>query len=75
MQLPAVGLVHVKDFETGEDSWINTDSRRVRSSYEKWFADMNASMQKMLRRYQIDNVSISTDEDYAKGLMTFFKKR
>ncbi len=73
--LPSVGLVHVKDSETGESSWINTDSRRVRQSYEKWFADMNSATEKMLRKYQIDSVPISTDEDYAKGLMAFFKKR
>lgn len=73
--LPAVGLIHAKDSESGAASWINTDSPRVRLAYAKWFSDMNMSMCKLLNRYQIDSVSISTDEDYAKGLMTFFKKR
>ena len=73
--LPAVGLIHAKDSESGAASWINTDSPRVRLAYAKWFSDMNTSMCKLLNRYQIDSVSISTDEDYAKGLMTFFKKR
>ena len=73
--LPAVGLIHAKDSESGAASWINTDSPRVRLAYAQWFSDMNTSMCKLLNRYQIDSVSISTDEDYAKGLMTFFKKR
>ncbi len=73
--IPAVGLVHVKDSETGEDAWINTDSASVRRSYAKWFADMNAAAEKLLRRYQIDTVSISTEDDYVKGLMSFFNKR
>ncbi len=73
--IPAVGLVHVKDAETGKDMWVNSDSRKVRTAYSKWFSDMNAATEKMLRRYQIDTVSIATDEDYAKGLMAFFQKR
>ena len=73
--IPAVGLIHVKDAETGADGWINSDSRNVREAYGGWFTRMNAATEKMLRRYQIDTVSISTDEDYAKGLMTFFHRR
>ena len=73
--IPAVGLVHVKDAETGRDMWVNSDSRKVRAAYSRWFADMNASTEKMLRRFQIDTVSIATDDDYAKGLMAFFQKR
>jgi len=74
-ELPAVGLVNVKDAETGKDAWVNTDSRTVRDAYAKWFATMNASTEKLLRRYKIDSVQIATNEDYAKGLMTFFHKR
>ncbi|MBQ0096560.1 MAG: DUF58 domain-containing protein [Bacteroidales bacterium] len=73
--IPAVGLVHVKDAESGRDMWVNSDSRKVRAAYSKWFSDMNAATEKMLRRYQIDTVSIATDDDYAKGLMAFFQKR
>lgn len=73
--IPAVGLIHVKDAETGRDMWVNSDSRKVRTAYSKWFSDMNAATEKMLRRYQIDTVSIATDDDYAKGLMAFFQKR
>ncbi len=73
--IPAVGLVHVKDAETGRDMWVNSDSRKVRTAYSKWFSDMNTATEKMFRRYQIDTVSIATDDDYAKGLMAFFQKR
>lgn len=74
-ELPAVGLVHVKDAETGRDAWINSDSRKVRAAYQGWFRTMNESTEKLLRRYHVDAVSIATNEDYAKGLMAFFKKR
>jgi len=73
--IPAVGLLHVKDAETGADAWINSDSRSVRNSYAKWWNTSTQAMDALLRRYHVDSVSISTTDDYAKGLMTFFKKR
>jgi len=73
--IPAVGLVHVKDAETGAGDWINTDSTSVRAAYSRWFENMNATTEKLLRRYKVDSVSISTNDDYAKGLITFFSKR
>lgn len=73
--IPAMGLVHVKDSETGADAWINTDSARTRAAYSQWFATLDSATDKLLKKYQVDSVDISTDEDYAKGLMAFFKKR
>ena len=73
--IPAVGLVNVKDSETGESAWINTDSRSVRRKYEAWFRNADESATRLFNRYRIDSVSISTDEDYVKGLMALFNKR
>ena len=71
--LVPVGLVHIKDSETGKGSWINTDSPKVRAAYEKWFADLGAKEKKLLNRYKVDSVDIRTDGDYVKGLMGLFK--
>lgn len=73
--IPAMGLVHVKDSETGKDAWINTDSAAVRRSYSDWFHRLNAATDKLLVRHKVDNVAIATSDDYVKGLMTFFNKR
>lgn len=35
--IPDVGLLHVKDSETGRSAWINTSSGKVRSEYSRWF--------------------------------------
>ena len=74
-ELPAVGLVHARDGETGRSVWVNTDSARVRDSYAKWFSDVSAKEVKLLNRYQIDNVNIATDQDYVKGLMALFNRK
>ncbi len=74
-ELPNVGMVHVKDSETGRGAWVNTSSRRMRRAYSDWFATLADSSSKLFLKYNVDNVSISTNDDYVMNLMTFFKKR
>ena len=73
--LPAVGLVHIKDSESGRGAWIDTDSRKVRAAYERWFSTLSARETSLLNKYQIDHVDIATDADYVKGLMALFGQR
>ena len=73
--IPAVGLVHVKDSETGRSAWVNTDSRKVREAYSQWFSNADALQRKLLNKYQVDSVDIATDQDYVKGLMALFSRR
>ena len=73
--LPDAGLIHVKDSETMDTAWINTSSKKMRAAYAKWFADLTAAASRRFLKYKVDNVSISTDSDYVKGLMAFFQTR
>ena len=73
--LPAVGLVHIKDSESGRGAWIDTDSRKVRAAYERWFSTLSAQETSLLNKYQVDHVDIATDADYVKGLMALFGQR
>lgn len=73
--VPDVGLVNVKDSETGESAWVNTSSRKMREAYAQATRNADDNALKLLRRYQIDSVDISTGSDYVRGLMAFFDKR
>lgn len=73
--IPDVGLVNVKDSETGESAWINTSSRKVRAAFAAAASAADEKALKLMRRYQVDSVDISTGSDYVKGLMAFFDKR
>ena len=73
--IPDVGLVHVKDSETGRAAWVNTSSRGTRAAYEKWFRTASESAVKLFNRYQVDSVDTSTGEDYVKNLISLFHKR
>lgn len=73
--LPSVGLVHVRDEESGEDAWINTSSAKVRRAYSRWQESSTMARRRLFNRYKVDSVSIATDEDYVKGLMALFHHR
>ena len=73
--IPDVGLVHVKDSETGKGAWINTSSRSTRAAYEHWFRTASESAAKLFNRYQVDSVDTATDQDYVKNLIALFHRR
>ena len=73
--IPDVGLVHVKDSETGKGAWINTSSRSTRAAYEEWFRTASDAAVKLFNRYQVDSVDTATDQDYVKNLISLFHKR
>ena len=71
--IPDVGLVNIKDSETGRDAWVNTSDRKMRFAYEQWFRTLEQTSSRLFMKYNVDKVSIALDEDYVKGLMTLFK--
>jgi uncharacterized protein (DUF58 family) len=73
--LAPVGLINVKDSETGRSAWVNTSSAATRRAYSQWFSDLARSEEQLFNRYKVDHVDISTDSDYVKGLMALFAKR
>ncbi len=74
-EIPDLGLVRVRDAESGADAWIDTSSRAVRDSYRQWGQKVLASAQRLFNRYKVDTVSISTEDDYVKSLIGFFKNK
>ena len=73
--IPNIGLVHVKDSETGASAWVNTASRKTRESYSEWFASLSEAETRLFNKYKIDSVDIATSDDYVKRLMMFFKRK
>ena len=73
--IPDVGLVHIKDAETGKAAWVNTSDRKMRRAYADWFKNVEQTSSRLFMKYNVDKVSIAVDDDYVKGLMTLFKSR
>lgn len=73
--IPDVGLVHIKDSETGQAAWVNTSDRKMRKAYEDWFRTLEQTSDRLFMKYKVDKVSIALNDDYVRGLMTLFKNR
>jgi uncharacterized protein (DUF58 family) len=74
-EMPNVGLLKVKDAETGERLWIDTASERVRTQYARDWQDRQDRLEALFTRCGVREVSIRTDEDYVKALMRLFNAR
>ncbi|MBR4817427.1 MAG: DUF58 domain-containing protein [Bacteroidales bacterium] len=74
-EIPDVGLVHVKDSESGEEAWVDTGSRKVRDAYSRWFRTVAENENRLFNKYRTDNIDIATGEDYVSRLMLFFSRK
>ena len=74
-ELPAIGLVKLKDAETGQFKWVDTSDRLVRESYSRWWTTRDQQVQTIFAKSGVDSVKVRTDEDYVRSLITLFKKR
>ena len=74
-QLPDVGILELKDAETGEKVWVDTASRAVRDAYARNWEQTSALIDSSLKRCRVDNVKIATGEDYVTSLMKLFTRR
>lgn len=73
--LPDIGLVNIKDSETGRTAWVDTSVRKVREAYAEWFRNVETASDRIFLKYNVDKVDISVNDDYVRGLMTLFKNR
>lgn len=74
-ELPPIGLVQVKDAESGQQLWVDTSNKKVRETYAQWWKNRQSALNDLFSRSGVDNVMIKTDEDYVKPLMNLFKQR
>ena len=73
--IPDVGLVNIKDSETGRTAWVNTADKKLRRAYAEWFESAAQTSGRLFNKYNVDRVAIATDEDYVRGLMALFNRR
>lgn len=74
-ELPAIGLMKVKDAETAEEQWIDTSSAHVRAAYKDWWNKRQTEMNDAFKKCRVDSVSVRTEDDYVKALIALFEKR
>ena len=74
-QLPPVGMMYLRDAETGEQMWVDTSDNKLREAYEKYAFVREKELAAIFKRSGVDVANIRSDEDYVRALITLFKKR
>jgi uncharacterized protein (DUF58 family) len=74
-ELPPIGMMKVKDAETGHEQWIDTSSKAVRRVHHEWWVNKQNELRETFTKSNVDNVSVRADQDYVKALMNLFAKR
>lgn len=74
-RLPDVGLLKVKDAETGHEMYIDTSSKQLRLAHAKYWNAREAALKQIFAKSKVDWTSIATNEDYVKSLMILFAQR
>ena len=74
-ELPDVGIIKMRDSESGQEMYVDTSSKKIRLAHRDWWTKQQLRLREMFAMSGIDNVSIRTDEDYVKALMGLFRRR
>ena len=74
-ELPDVGLMKVRDAETGHEQWIDTSSTKLRNAHHAWWKERQVRLAETFTKSNVDSVSVRTDQDYVKSLLNLFAKR
>ncbi|MFO7368900.1 MAG: DUF58 domain-containing protein [Bacteroidales bacterium] len=74
-ELPGVGLLKVRDAETGKIAWIDTNNVAFRNAYQQLYRKKQEETSELLKKNGVDFVPVASDEDYVKPLMRLFNKR
>ncbi len=72
---PNLGIINIHDSETGENTWIDTTSKKNRNKFQKNSIEKLNSFSRKCKNIGFDLIQISTDDDYIKFLMQFFRTR
>ncbi|MBR2429682.1 MAG: DUF58 domain-containing protein [Alistipes sp.] len=74
-QLPNVGIVELRDSESGRTEWVDTSSRRVRDFWAESYRMRYERVTSLLRHNRVDVADVATDDDYVVNLIKMFKQR
>lgn len=72
---PPMGLVDLEDPETGEILTADFSNKIFREQARKSFEELKQRRDQILKRAQIDRISVNTEEDEIQSLAKFFQRR
>jgi uncharacterized protein (DUF58 family) len=74
-ELPDLGLITLRDPETGEWHYVDSSDPGVRSHLQERAAQFDAALRRSLQRLGVDLIRLQTGEGYVAPLLSFFRRR
>ena len=73
--LPDIGLMKVRDAETGHEMIIDTSSAKLRQAHARYWIEREDLLNRTFAKSKVDWTSVATNENFTKALLLLFKKR
>lgn len=73
--LPKVGLMKLKDAETGEEMWVNTSDKDLRDQFEQYWRVEKEKRDRLFLTSRVDTIDVRVDQPYINPLVDFFRLR
>ena len=73
--LPDVGIIEMRDAESGEKMWLDSSSTAVREYFAQQWESREQAVNNLLKHNRIDTADVTTDADYVAELIKLFKQR
>ncbi len=74
-ELPKIGLIKMKDAESGQERWIDTSDSNIQQSFKQFWKLHDERMKKSFLSTKVDRINIETHKPYLRPLVDFFKMR
>lgn len=74
-EIPPVGLIKLKDLESGEIKWVDTSSKAFQKEMKIQNLQLEAKLKEVFNKAGVDHVRLRTDQSYIQPLMNLFKRR
>ncbi|MGI4886808.1 MAG: DUF58 domain-containing protein [Janthinobacterium lividum] len=74
-QLPRLGIVPLRDAETGATRWVNTSAPGFRARYAAGAQQHAAQLAALCRRHRASYLALSTEEDFVPPLVALIRQR
>lgn len=75
LELPDLGLIAIRDAETGEQLLVDTHDSGFRKRFARIAAQREAELREALTRASVDTLELSTDDDLVGAVMRFTDMR
>jgi len=74
-ELPNVGLMKLRDAESGQERWVDTGDPKLRAEFKSFWLKRRGERRSLFVRSKVDAIPIRIDRPYMRPIVDFFRLR